>query len=395
MQVTTFEHAPPPTATRLRMLFVQGGGERAGAESALLARLRHLSDHGIDAAVAFLTDGPFRREVEELGVETVVLGEAPRMRDLGKLPGIVRTLADAAQSHGADLLEGCGEKMSALSGWAARRTDIACVYNLQDAPLRSAESAFVQAAMTTGRHDAVVVPSRWMAGAFQRRLRVKSQILPNALVTEMLPDEAVSVRKIADWPDDVPIVGFVGRLIGWKGVDVLLRAFARIDQDARLVVVGGPLYGAEPDIEERLADEARTLGLGDRVHFTGHRDDALGLALCCDVLCHCSVKPEPFGMVVLEGMALGKPVIATRSGGPEDIVDDGRTGILVEPGNEGELARELGALLTDATRRRMLGEAAAHEARTRFASESIAPTLSSIYESAARQHAGSNRPRPR
>lgn len=370
-------------AGAVRMLFVQGGGERAGAESALLARVRHLRDNDIEPAVAFLTDGPFRGEVEAAGVETMLIGEAPRFRDVAKLPAVVRRIADVARRERADVLEGCGEKMSALSGWAARLVGCGCVYNLQDAPRRSSEATVVQAAAVSGRHDEVVVPSHWMARAFRRAFGLKSRVIPNALVMDALPEEPADVRAMAGWPEDSLVVGHSGRLIGWKGVDVLLRAAARVNGRTRFLIVGGPLYGAEPGIEDTLRELAENLGVAERVHFTGHRDDALALVAGCDVMTHCAVKPEPFGMVVLEAMALGKPMVATLSGGPEEMIDSGRTGVLVEPGDEHALAAELRSLLDDPERRSRLGTAAREEVERRFASTSVRDPLSSLYKDVA------------
>ena len=378
----------------MRVLFVQGAGVRSGAERALLARLRHLPEHGIEPAVAFLDDGPFRAEVGATGVRTLLLRAAPHVRELTRLPRAVRELAEVARSETADVLEGCGEKMSLLAGWAARLADCGCVYNLQDAPYRSVEAGAVQLASAFGRHDAVVVPSAWMARAF-RRTGLRPRVIPNSVVLEDLPPEPTDVVELAGWPRDSVVIGLFGRLVAWKGAEVLLRAASSVqagDPRARFLVVGGSLYGQEPGYERLLVERARELGLGDRVHFAGYREDALSLMSGCDVVCHCSLEPEPFGMVVLEGMALGKPVVATRTGGPEELIAHGRTGVLVDPGDEPALAAELAAAVADPAWRRELGGAARLEAHRRFGSAAVSGALSSLYREAAARHA---RPVPR
>jgi len=374
--------------SRTRVLFVQGAGVRAGAERALMARLRHLPEHGIDPLVAFLADGPFRGEVERAGVPTLDLGAAPRLRDLARLPAAVRGLVAAARNEGVSVIEGCGEKMSVLAGWAARVARCGSVYNLQDAPARSLDATAAQVAAACGRHDAVVVPSKWMADAFRRRLRLRARVIPNAVVLDELPDEAADVRRLGGWPDDSIVVGFFGRLVRWKGAEVLLRAAREVraaNPRVRLLLAGGSLYGLEPGYEARLRDDTARLGLADSVHFAGHREDALGLMAGCDIVSHCSLEREPFGMAVLEAMALGRPVVASRLGGPAELIDHGRTGRLVDAGDESGLAGELRALAEDPRAAGELGEAARAEVRLRYASDVVAGSLRELYlETAAR-----------
>jgi glycosyltransferase involved in cell wall biosynthesis len=339
-----------------------------------VGRLRHLDEHGIEPVVAFLADGPFRAEVERAGVRTLRLADAPRLRRSWALPGRVRELVRAVRREDADVIEACGEKMAVLAGWAARAARVPCVYNLQDGPLRDAPAGLVQAAALAGRHDAVVVPSAWMAARF-RRAGVRARVIPNALVLADLP----VARPAEDGDAGRPLtVGHFGRLVAWKGADVLLRAAGALP-DARFLLVGGALYDREPGYESRLTDLAEELGLTPRVRFAGHREDALALMAECDVVCHCAIEPEPFGMVVLEAMALGLPVVASRTGGPAELLDHGRTGVLVPPGDPAALGAELAALAGDPDRRRRLGEAARAEARERYGSEAIAPTLAELY----------------
>jgi len=367
------------------VLFVQGAGARSGAESALLARVRHLPEHGVDPVVAFLADGPFRREVEGAGVETVLLGEGPRLRSVTRVPSAVRGLAAAVRAQRADLLEGCGEKMSVLAGWAARLAGCGCVFNLQDAPRRSPTATAVQLVAAGGRHDAVVVPSEWMARGF-RGFGLRPRVVPNGISPEDVPREPADVRALAAWPSESVLIGHFGRLVPWKGPDVLLRAARRLHADAartRFLFAGGTFYGRQPGYEEGLHELTDRLGLGDVVHFAGYREDALSLMAGCDAVAHCSLEPEPFGMVVLEAMALGKPVVASRMGGPEEIVDHGRTGILVDPGDEGRLSAELASLVADPARRAGLGEAARLEVERRYSGSVVCASLGALYRDVA------------
>jgi len=120
-------------------------------------------------------------------------------------------------------------------------------------------------------------------------------------------------------------------------------------------VVGGSVFGLEPEYFEELKRNAISLGLADRVRFTGFRTDVPRLMAACDVVCHTSRVPEPFGLVVLEAMVLGRPVVATEGGGPSEIIASDADGILVPPEDPGALARAMIALIDDPERRRTLG----------------------------------------
>lgn len=145
----------------------------------------------------------------------------------------------------------------------------------------------------------------------------------------------------------------VAALIPEKGVGTLLRAVSRIPPGGwELRIVGsGPEAGA-------LERSARALGLGERVEFLGLRDDVDEILRDTHILVHPAVWEEALGYTVLEGMASGCAVIASRVGGIPELIRDGLEGMLVEPGNVEHLTKALVDLLRDAEDRGRLGEAA-------------------------------------
>lgn len=156
----------------------------------------------------------------------------------------------------------------------------------------------------------------------------------------------------------------IGRLAEWKGQHVFLEAFDRAlgDSQATAVVVGGALFG-EQTYEARLRSLASDLAASSRISLTGHVDDVRPYIEKADIIVHSSIIPEPFGSVIIEGMAMGKPIIATRPGGPAEIITDGFDGLLV-PGNDAEaMATALARLASDAGLRERLGANAADRAR--------------------------------
>jgi len=176
--------------------------------------------------------------------------------------------------------------------------------------------------------------------------------------------------------DDEKIVLYVGRLDREKGVDVLVRAFARVrDVPAKLVVAGkGKL---EPGLRKLAAD----LGIADRTVFAGY--------LVGQVLSHAYrganvlVVPslyEPFGIVALEGMVCGLPVVASSTGGLTEVVNDGETGLLALSGDEEDLSRTLELVLRDDVLASRLGEHAKERALSEYSWSSVSTRLSEIID---------------
>ena len=150
----------------------------------------------------------------------------------------------------------------------------------------------------------------------------------------------------------------VGRLAPWKGQDLFLRAFATAFPDGKgqAVIVGSALFG-ESDYAASLHELARELDIAERVEFRGFVPDIAAKLAEFDVLVHASRSAEPFGQVVVEGMAAGMPVIAANCGGPAEIIDPGVTGLLFSANEVDELASALVLLRSDPDLRQRLGQA--------------------------------------
>lgn len=135
--------------------------------------------------------------------------------------------------------------------------------------------------------------------------------------------------------------------------------------DARFLLVGDAIFGEKSFVDE-LKEMCRELGVAEKVVFTGFRDDVPGIMRSIDLLVHASTLPEPFGMVLIEAMAACRPVVATRAGGVQEIVDNGVTGILVPPRDEDAMARAIIEILSDGGLRQRMGEAGLRRVEERF-----------------------------
>jgi glycosyltransferase involved in cell wall biosynthesis len=191
----------------------------------------------------------------------------------------------------------------------------------------------------------------------------------------VLVDPAIK-RKELGLPPEGPIVGTVGRLVPIKGLQWLLKAAPGVLADfpqACFVIIGdGPLLG-------ELRQLTATLGIGLHVVFVGAREDVPECLAALDLFVLPSLN-EGMGRVLLEAMAVGCPVVATRVGGIPDIVADGTTGLLVPPRDDRALAEAILTLLRDRSRRAAYGEAARRHVDGRFDVETMVRNIERLYD---------------
>jgi glycosyltransferase involved in cell wall biosynthesis len=157
----------------------------------------------------------------------------------------------------------------------------------------------------------------------------------------------------------------------------------------RAYIVGAPVYdtaGSQHTVDA-LRSLAASIGVADRVAFTGFVEHPARVMRSLDVVVHASTDPEPFGLVIAEGLACGKPVVVSAAGGAAELVEDGRDAVTFVPGDASALARALERLANDASLRARLGSAARTTAVHRFDPDAYARAFLDVYTRVA--------PRPR
>lgn len=172
------------------------------------------------------------------------------------------------------------------------------------------------------------------------------------------------IRQQYGIPEGAPLVGIAARMTYWKGQRELLGAIAHLrglHPDLHVLILGAD----EPAYRSVLEGMARDGGIAERVHFGGFHEDLRSFFHEIDIFVHPSYW-EPFGLAIVEAMAMGKPVIACNAGGVPEIVTHGTDGWLVEPRSTEAVAVAMSALLKDAERRRRMGVAARATVRARF-----------------------------
>ncbi|HET7568459.1 MAG TPA: glycosyltransferase family 4 protein [Gaiellaceae bacterium] len=302
-----------------------------GAERALLGLARSLPAAGVTPVAVVLEDGPLADWLDDAGVPPLRL-PAHRFRRLDRSLATVLALRRAVREHGADVVLSNQSKTHVAGGAAALLAGVPAVWWQHGVPqpsrIERAAAAVPAAAIACVSEDGV---------AAQRRLTPRRRLerIPGGVPlgeVRAAAGRGAAIRERLGWSDRV-VAGVVARLEPWKGQELFLRAaaeLAREDDRLRFAVVGGAVLGWEGDYPQRLEALAAELGLGDRVHFAGHQEDAWAWLDALDVVVAPSLG-EPFGLTVVEAMALGKPVVATDSGGHRETVEDAVSGLLVAP----------------------------------------------------------------
>lgn len=256
---------------------------------------------------------------------------------------------------------------------------------------------------------------RWMIGGVARHIAISRAVRENlleigisderiSLIHDAVdleefaePRDTKSVRQELGIPTAAVTFGMLGRIVEWKGVKEFVSAAIRVlegDPNAYALIVGDESDGA-PSYFREVRRLAKSSSVRDRIVLTGYREDIPAVMQTLDVVVHTSVAPEPFGLVVAEAMAAGKPVVAADRGGPRDIVLEGETGYLVNPRDTAALAETIESLLRDPDLARELGRSGRERARERFGTERYALEVADLYEEVLRAPGSStSRDRP-
>ena len=387
-----------------------GGKETGGMNVYVRATARELGRMGVHVDVFTRSQNPGIRRVVELGTGARVIHlpagpEAPMAREVvhRHLPEFVDGVEAHRRAEGLeyDLIHG-HYWLSGVAGLALRESWGVPLVQMFHTLGRLKNSvaktpAEVEPEIRLSEEDRIVrladrvvaanVVERahlaWYYGASTDRIAV----IPCGVDTELFrPMPQVEAKRLLALPPD-PLLLYVGRLQPIKGLETLLEAMTALDGAAQLLIVGGDQDEPENGHADYLRERVSVLGLRERVSFLGAQpQERLRLFYAA---ADATVMPsyyESFGMVALEAMACGSPVIASRVGGLTTTVRDGVTGFLVPEGDAGALAERVALLLEDRGRRAQLGREAqrwAAEHRWPCVAEAVCRLYSDLRPSAS------------
>jgi glycosyltransferase involved in cell wall biosynthesis len=378
----SFIRSATGTVGRKDFLFVQSTTGFGGAERVLLnlfTASEELRRRSLVVTLGF-SGGDLPARLRAVGADVEELQMA-RVRQFWRLWPTFRDLRSLVRATGARVLIGNGGHPQAIASVAARLAGARSaflVHSIYKPRVLAHEPADVMA--LTAPCDLMLAVSKAAQDSVARlRPRVPNRLLYNGTpIPRVTAGDSHAARTELGAGDGDVLLGVFGRLQRWKGQDVFVKAadeIARARANVRFVVVGGSEFGLEPEYAEELRRLADTPALAGRFVFTGFRNDVPRLMAACDVVCHTSRVQEPFGLVVIEAMAVGRPVIATAGGGPSEIIASDAEGVLVPADDPGALVRAALSLIDDPERRRRVGDKALERVRAQFSIDVMASTL--------------------
>jgi glycosyltransferase involved in cell wall biosynthesis len=360
----------------MRVLVVESQTEMGGAQFALLTLLESLNRACIAPVFASLGfgQGDFPERITGLGIPVHRI-PGGRFRELRSTTARIGRLRKLIQEEKAEVVLSNSAHPLLYARPAALLAGRPCVWWVHGweptDPLRGNWINLVESCISA---DAMLANSEFTAGVLRQAFSTHGSIRVARYGIDLQryhPDcaKGALARQSLGISDGTPVVGMFGRLQRWKGQHIFLRAAALLashEKSCRFLIVGGSPFGLEPAYAEELKQMVQHAGLGERVMFLGQRSDTNELLNACDVVVHASVEPEPWGLVVAEAMAAGRAVIAAAAGGPLEMIEHGRTGLLVPPGDASALAEAMELLVQNAEQRRALGVAARRHAEQHF-----------------------------
>lgn len=361
-----------------KILFLDHASALGGAEYSLLLIIKYL-DHSQWQPLLVCAGGPLAEEAIKLDTP-VHIQPMPRLRRsprcLADWFSGARAIAQLAGQSGAALVYSNTVRAAFYGALAARWAGLPFIWHMRDfwlgesRPLYPWLDIWGKALLCTAAHRVIAISQ---AVAAQLPCHHKVRVNYNGVELDRFNPymDGQSFREKYHIPAQAPLVGMVGRLRPWKGQDRFLRVAAQVQAripEAWFVIVGGAIFDPDDKYPQQLRKLAANLGMADRVVFTGHLDDVRPALAAMDVFVHPG-DPEPFGLVNIEAMAMGRPVAAFAHGALPEIVLDRETGLLVPPGDELALAEAVSVLLCDSSLRSKMGQAGRSRVEAHFTAQ--------------------------
>lgn len=384
---------------RIRVVQIVATGSNGGAQEHVRSLLERLDRSRYDLSVISLSDGAAVRRFRALGVPVTVVPEANDAAAVGQVVDLLAERPPAVLHLHMYRAEIIGARAALALGESGRPRPYV-VSTIHSSRVRSDEDRELLRALTPSV-DRLVAVSRAIVTKLRAEGRdtVPIELIYNGVDLSRYDHQEAccTLPEEYGFAAGTPLVGVVARLEPEKGHATLLDAWPQVLESApgaRLLVVG------EGSRREALEAQARTLGLlgeecdGDRcvgtrgarpgakVVFTGRRDDVPAVTAALDVAVLPSYR-EAQGLVILEAMALSRPVVATNVGGIPEMIEDGVTGLLVPPRDASALAAAIGRLLDDHPLADTLARAGHDLVHERFCLERMIAEVGDIYEAGA------------
>ncbi len=369
---------------KINILYLHETSAIAGAENSLINLVMHQDRSRFLPVFVLPGEGPLAQELRKIGVE-VIFTEFPQVRRCAGVAGAVKRLLKTVTEKNIRIVHSNSIRTHAYAAIVGKIKSLKVVWherNLITKEIVDPDRLFSFFA------DALICNSYAIAARFLKKgiLPRKIKVVYNGVDTARFNPglDKEKIRKEFGIGPKETVVAITSRFNQAKGHEIFLRAAKTIletpaiKNKPRFLIVGDAVFSADRWRAAFLKDMARTLGISDRVIFTGFRGDMPDIYAGIDILV-LATDAEACGRVILEAMACAKPVVATRSGGSPELIGDGVTGLLFEPGNQGDLAGKLEGLINDAEGAKKMGASGRKLVEEKFSIQKNVVSIENIY----------------
>jgi glycosyltransferase involved in cell wall biosynthesis len=346
--------APAPAAQQIRVLHLSAGNMIGGLESVLLTLAEYSQSCPLlqqEFALAF--DGPFAASIRGKQATVHVLPEA-RLRNPLSVLRSRRRLRKLITNHRYDAVISHSTWCQVVYGSIVAKTRRPLVFWMHN----NFDGHWLQRFAALYPPVLTICNSRFTESSLSRVYpRSHSQVFHYPVRPLNRTDlDSKSLRQHLSVDEETVVILMASRADRWKGHLNLIEAASQIKtkKDWKIWIAGAPQTRAEETYFDSVRAETQRAGLSHRILFLGHRNDVAAVMQAADIFCQPNNEPEPFGIVFVEALQAGVPVVTYRMGGPQEILD-ANSGILVEPGDVNGLADALLNLIEDGPQRRRLG----------------------------------------
>lgn len=412
---------------RPRILYIETARAAGGSSVSLMELVGGLDRTQYEPLVLFYHTTPYVQKLRKQGVRVIVMREqtlpqspspllprrperdmAARLRRYGRWLGtayqyakesywlarrdwpLARDIARLVEAEGIDLVHHNNSlrgNQGAILG--ARLADVPQICHVRMLHPYPPFAPITQRFITAFIYISKAVEAQYLAWGISpaRGCVIHNPINPVAfgIAAQGTATDGAALRTALGLAAHDRLISNVGRLSWWKGQDYFIQAMAAVIQaepQAKALIVGAPdtTSPREHAYYQQLQQLVHSLGLADKIHFTGFRSDVPAIMAASDVVVHSASEPEPFGRVIVEAMMAARPLVATAAGGVLEIVEDQETGLLVPPKDAVAMANAITYLLQHPEIAATVGACARQRATTRYTVEQHVQQVTQVYE---------------
>jgi glycosyltransferase involved in cell wall biosynthesis len=384
----------------IKILFLEQFSEIGGGQTVLLSILESLDRNKYTPIVALPKEGPLSKRLEQLNVKYFIypLGEYSLGRKsifdvisyfFNSIKSIF-ILNRLIKSQNIQLIYANATRAFLPGTISAKLNKIPIVWHLH-LIVKGIEKWTLLFLLKCFKINRIIAVSDITARSLLKNNGF--DIVHNAVDTQKFSPliEGNNVRQELNINPSVPIVGFIGSLVKLKGIEHFISATKSVASEfpsAKFLIVGDTLAQNKNDYKYKkdLLELVKNSGMENKVVFTGKRNDIPSVLAALDILVVPSIQPETFSMVLLEAMATGRPVVAADHGGPREIIEHNKDGILYSPRDDQALASAVLDLLKNPKKSSEIGKFARTTAENRFSIQRFRHEIGKVIDSVVGNH---------